>query len=390
MYWLLALRNISKRKVRSALSALGILLGVAMIVSLVSVSDGLQKLTDNFSRTLGSNILIVQKGSMPQTGSYGELDVRVLEDLEKIPGVLFAAPLVIGTGTLEDYRSSTAFVGSLVGIIGIDSEKETRSNSEYTKVSAGRAIRPDSGDEAMVGVEVARDGDFKVGDTAKIKLSKGPNKGKVYSYTIVGIYETGSGDNDVIIDIGEAREILGIPENRITFARAIPENPARSEEIERKIKMLIPGVDPSFGRSVVNQLSSFTNTLKVATWVIAGLAAIIGGLGIANSMVMSVAERTKEFGILKAVGWRSNEIVYLVLAECLIISSFGALLGIGLGLLVTYGAIPRLVGSAFSPYASYWTIGQAFLFALFLGVLGGILPAKRAASLDPVEAFRAE
>ncbi|MFH0961387.1 MAG: FtsX-like permease family protein [archaeon] len=390
-YHTLALRNLSKRKIRTSLSALGILLGIAMIVSLVSVSDGLQRLTDDLSRTMGTNILVIQKGVNPATGGYGELDAKVIDNIEKIPGVLFATPLVVGTVEIEDYRSSIPFVGGIAGIIGVDPDKERRSSSEYTKVVAGRSLKSGETDGVLVGIDIVRDSDIKVGSTINVKLVNGENKGEVYEFNVVGIYELGSsGANDLVIDIEQARKMLSMPSYKISFARAVPENPAQSEEIERKIKMLVPGVDPSFGRMVVKQLSSFTDTLRVATWVIAGLAAIIGGIGIANSMIMSVAERTKEFGILKAVGWKSSEIVLLVITECLIISSFGALMGIGLGLFVSYGLLPKLVGGTFVPYVGVFTIVEAFFFALFLGVLGGILPARRAAGLDPVEAFRAE
>lgn len=391
MYYLLAAKNLAKKKVRSLLSALGILLGVAMIVSLVSVSDGLQRMTDDLSSTVGMNIIVVQKGiGMFSAGSYGELDTKILDDLEKIPGVLFSAPLIVGTVEIEDYRSSVPFVGSLAGVMGVDPEKERRSNSEYTKIVAGRMLRDGEEDGAIVGVDIVRDSDIRVGSAMKVKVSSGANKGKEYEFTVVGIYEIGSsGANDIIVDIDQARKMLSIPSYKMSFARAIPENPVMSEEIERKIKMLIPGVDPSFGRAMIKQLSTFTDTLRTATWVIAGLAAIIGGLGIANSMIMSVAERTKEFGILKAVGWKSSEILALVIVECVMISGFGAILGIGLGLFVTFFALPAIIGNTFIPYVSAFTIAQAFLFAVFLGVLGGIMPAKRAASLDPVEAFRA-
>jgi putative ABC transport system permease protein len=391
MYPLLALRNLQRRKMRTFLSALGILIGVAMIISLVSVSDGLKKTTADFSKSMGNTIFVVAEGltGSPMTRHN---DVSVVDEIEKIPGVEVVAPLVMVLGQVEGGSSSQASSGGAffggqnnVAIVGIDPLKEKRISSDYTKIASGRFIRADDRDSIVLGATTAGVFNKKVGDSITVKI-----KNDKYTYDVVGIFQTGNSEADtgLVLPITEVQRIASLPSYQINAVRVLPVDTGETEALQRKIKLLVNGVDPSYATALFKTLTSFTDTLQLVTWVIAGIAAFIGGIGITNTMIMSVMEQTKELGILKAVGWHESDILSHVLTESLLISGVGALGGVLLGSGMVLLVLPLVFKGAFSAVLTVPTVLEAVVFALGLGLVGGLLPAKRAADLDPVEAFR--
>jgi putative ABC transport system permease protein len=384
MYYLLSLKNIWRRKMRSFLSALGILLGVALIVSLASVSDGLDKTRETALSAIGSSIYVVQEGKFGNV-FQSEIDSSAADQIAKIPGVKLVSPMTIAMVDMEGYVGTYSFIGNKVFLTGMDPAKEKQANSAFTQVIAGRFLSPGETDGAVLMLSLANKVNKNVGDRVKIS-----DKGVTYEFTVVGIIDTGSGDDDhFVVDIGEFRKITGLSSGVSNMLTVVPEQDGISGEIERKIKLLIPNVDPSYASASLKAFESFTVGLRIATWVIAGISALIGGLGIANAMIMSVVERTKEFGILKAVGWSNKDVMGMVILESVIISSVGAIAGILLGVLVARGILPLIINQ-FDPSVSFLTMAEAFFFALALGVMGALAPAKRAADMDPVEAFRAK
>lgn len=379
----IALKNIARRKMRSFLSMLGILMGVALIVSLASVSDGLDKTMKDVSEQLGDTIYVVQAGKFGNTFS-SKVDASEIEQIEKIPGVRLVSPLSIAMVDMDGYVGPYSFIGNKVYLTGIDPEKEEQTASQFTKIIAGRNVVAGETEGAVLASSLANAINKRVGDLVKIKA-----RGTEYEFTVVGIMETQakSGDDHFIVDMPVYKKITGEPAGEYNMVGVVPTGSGLSEQIERKIKLLLPGLDPSYARAALKSVESFSSTLRIATWVIAGIAALIGGLGIANSMIMSVAERTRDFGILKAVGWRNSDIVSIVVIESVILSAIGAVGGILVGLLVAKVILPAII-TQFTPEVSLMTVVLAFLYAVALGVGGAILPARRAAGLDPVQAFR--
>ncbi len=384
----LATRNLLRRKSRTILSAIGIILGVAMIISLVSVAQGLRNSAESFANQIGNNIVISQANNFgpPMTSS---LDESLVEEIEKIPGARVVSPVVIVPVKTRDKTGRKGFFASenQLGLVGVDASRESQASSDYTKIAAGRFLRRDDKERVVLGATVAANLGKRVGDDLEFK-----QRGREFSFEIVGIYETGDeeADQDVVTTLAEARRVGDIPKTRVNLITVVPSNPGQSEALERKIKLLIPGVDPSYGRTYANLLSTFTGTLQIATWVIAGIAAFIGGIGIMNTMVMSVIEQTKEIGVLRACGWKRGDILLIILAESVGISLVGGILGGVLGIVVTLWILPAIFKGVLSPVVTPLIVSQAFFFALALGIFGGFLPAKRASDLDPVEAFRNE
>jgi len=382
MYPAFALKNISRRKLRSFLSTLGILLGVALIVSLASISDGLEKTMEDVSKQIGGTIYVVEAGKFGNTFA-SRVSSSQIEQIEKIPGVKTVAPVSIALAEMEGYVGAYSFIGDFVYLTGVLPDKEKQANSMFTKMLSGRFVSRGETKGAVLGSSLTEKTGKKVGDLIKVKA-----RGTWHEFSVVGIFESASDDDDhVILDMAVYKKITGEPPLEYNLVGVVPTSDALSGTIERKIKILLPTLDPSYARAAIQSAQTFTSTLKIATWVIAGIAALIGGLGIANAMIMSVSERTKDFGILKAVGWKNSDIVGIVVLESVIISSVGAIMGIALGLLVSKGLLPIIIRQ-FETDVSIMTIVQAFLFALILGVGGAIAPAKRAADLDPVAAFR--
>jgi putative ABC transport system permease protein len=386
MYFPLPLKNLLRRKVRTLLSAIGIALGVLMIVSLVSVADGMRELTNDMSKMMGKIIYVLQAdASIDPTGSI--LDMGIVSDIEKIPEVEAVSPMVWMIGPVEGYNAAASFLGSNMEIIGIDPEKEVKLQSPFVKLTVGRVFDKDEKDGAILGAAALRNMNKKVGDTVKILY-----KGEKYPFTITGVYETGNtaSDGHLVVNLAELQKIMQMPRDRIHMIGVTPTRAEQSSLVARKIKLMIPNVDSSYMSSAMGLLSDFTNTLQLATWVIAGIAALIGGIGIMNTMAMAITERTKEIGIMKAVGWTERDIIQSIVLESVMISLIGAIVGIGLGCLVVLWLLPSFFGEVFSPILTLPTLLGALLFAVFLGVVGGFLPAKRAAGFDPIDAFRAE
>jgi putative ABC transport system permease protein len=363
-----------------------VMIGVAMIISLVSVAQGLKKSANDFTSQIGNNIVIAQEGNFgpPMTSN---LDDTTLEQIEKIPGVKVASPIVIvAVKVAGSQRQGMISDGGSTGLVGVDPLKNKQTNGDYTKIVAGSFLSQGDRKMLVIGAKIAGDLNKKVGDLLKISY-----KGTEYEFEIKGIYQTDSGeDTELITTIEEARIVGSLPKYRINMITVVPENPAMQESLERRIKLTVPGVDPTYGKALASTLTTFTSTLQLATWVIAGIAAIIGGVGIMNTMVMSVMEQTKEIGILKAVGWRGQDVLSIILAESVGISAIGALFGVAIGLLTCLVILPPVFSGFVVPEVTVEIVAQAVAFALVLGVIGGFLPAKRAADMDPIEAFRSE
>ncbi|MFH0961389.1 MAG: ABC transporter permease [archaeon] len=388
MYYTLAIRNLTKRKLRTFLSALGIMIGVAMIISLVSVSQGLKRTTDEFASSIGGTIYVVAEGTFGPP-STSNLDISVIEDIEKIPGVQLAAPQILLIGTVEGYRSGGGIFGGgggAAGLVGVDPDKERRLSSTYTKIVAGRFLKEDERGSAVIGRVLANAMNKRIGDSVTFSF-----EGEDYDYDVVGIYESESGgetSDNLVVPFAEVQSVGNLPNYRINAVQVLPTSPGQTELLERKIKLLINNADPSYARAFVSTLSTFTSTLQTVTWVIAGIAAFIGGVGILNTMIMSVMEQTKEIGVLKAVGWLNGDVMKLIVAESVGISVVGAAMGLAVGLFSTQIALPQVFKGALTPVLTWQIVLQAVGFAIFLGLVGGLIPARKAASLEPVEAFR--
>lgn len=383
----LAYKNLFRRKTRTFLSILGITIGIAMIVSLVSISEGLKVTTSELAGSIGTNIWVSEKSGGGAFGGMGmltsTLDISKMDKVQAMPGIDAVAAEIWFLAELEGYAGGS--MGNVVGAMGIEPEQAKKVGTIYaTKISSGRFFREGEQNVAVLGKKLVVGTSAKIGD--KVTLRYG---GEEYKFTVVGVYETGqeAADDGFIIPLKEARSIKDMPISKISIIEAKPANPEVVDTISRRLKLSLGDVDVTYPRQMVEQFAGFIDTIKLVTYVITGIAALIGGIGVANTMIMSVLEQTKEIGVLKAVGWYSSDVLKMVIFESMIISSIGALAGIALGSSVAIFVLPAVFKGTLTPVVTSSLLFNSLMFALVIGVGGGIYPAMKAAKLDPVVAF---
>ncbi len=222
----------------------------------------------------------------------------------------------------------------------------------------------------------------KVGDTIELAGTR---------FRIVGIFESGIGWEEMggVITLRDAQALTGRP-RKVTMAAVKLKDPNQAEAIVQKLNSQFPKVHAALAGEFVDQMPD----MERVDGMMAGislLAILVGGVGVLNTMLMAVYERTREIGVLRALGWRSRSILSLILKEALIIGILGGVAGIGIayGLAYALGTIPA-IGEAYVPMFTWTIFMRAITVALLLGLIGGLYPAYRATRLQPVEALRYE
>ena len=261
-------------------------------------------------------------------------------------------------------------------LIGIDPEGASLAD---ISMKEGRIFEDDA-NEVILGEIYAEDNDYEVGDTIEVDGE---------DFEVVGIYETGDSNmaGGVFTSISKVGEIMD-DEDSISNIYVKVEKGVDAQEVADRI-------DAKYGDNIttitsvmeMEQMADMLNMLQASTWAISLLAIIVGGLGIINTMLMSVFERTREIGVLKAVGWSDKRILGMIVGESLVITIVSAIIGsiIGFGACTILG--PQMgIDPLFTPKIFI----QAFSIAIVVGIIGGLYPAIKAVKLPPTEALRYE
>jgi putative ABC transport system permease protein len=403
--FIIALRALRANKMRSVLTMLGIVIGVATVVALLAIGNGATSSITNQIQSVGSNLLVIMAGRM-QMGAGGgsqrsylyysdyELLQRALAD-----NVSSIMPTYQSSYTLQ--YGNESFSASVLG--AMDGYEDLRSLT----VAQGRFIS--SGDDkaealvAVLGSQTAKD---LFGSLSPINKMISINGIK---FEIIGVLESkgagmGSADDAVIIPLETGYSKL--------FGSAAMHNSKRtvndiyisvtttekmdivSSQIEyllRRSHKLSTSDESDFNimnqTDILNTLSSVTQTLTIFLGAIAGISLLVGGIGIMNIMLVSVTERTKEIGLRKAVGATRNQILSQFLIETMTLSILGGIVGILFGVAIALGfTVSGLITASISAES----IILAFTFSMAIGVFFGLYPAYRAANLHPMEALRYE
>lgn len=380
-------------KLRSFLTMLGIIIGVFAIIMLVSVGTGLQSYITNQIQGFGSNLIFVIPGSSTGARTPGGIVVNKLlaQDANNIQLRLrnFAnvAPIVQQASTAK-YKNRQDKGMSVLGT--------TANYSETVKnVTIEKGIFFSKGQERS-GTKVA-----VVGQTVinALFLSENPLGKRFYVgnniYTVIGVLKPRGAlfgidqDNAVIIPITASRKQFGITQINAIYVSA--NNSSQIPFIESQIKkILLKRLTPDdftvqSAQSSLDIITNITNILSLALGGIAAISLLVGGIGVANIMLVSVTERTREIGLRKALGAKRADILIQFLLEAVILSLSGGLIGIVLGLTGSL-ILARVLVSAVTP----WSIVLAFFFSIFVGVVFGMAPAIRASRLSPIDALRYE
>ncbi|MDP3882405.1 MAG: ABC transporter permease [Nanoarchaeota archaeon] len=399
-YTILAWRNLRKRKLRSWLTAIGIIISIATIFVLISISIGLQSAVEEQFRMLGTDKFFVQaKGQLGALGTGGavELTGKDVEAIKKVRGVKEVTYFVAGNARIE-YNEQTKYVI----VMGLDLEtSDMFLESGSLEPIDGRALR--TGDERSVGLGYdykygkVFDKPIDVGDTILINDVVFKVKG------IMSRVGNPSDDKNIFMPEADAREIFNIPER----VDAITVQVNQGEDIREVADLVDRKLQNTRGVSEKTKdfdiltpeelLGAFGNILNIITAFLAGIAAIslvVGGIGIMNTMYTSVLERTKEIGVMKAVGAKNSDILWIFLIESGLIGLIGGIMGVVLGFgvakLIEYIVVNQLNTTLLRAAAPPALIFGCLAFAFLAGAISGIWPAWRATKIKIVDALRYE
>ena len=399
-----ALQSIYAHRFRSFLTALGIIIGVASVIAVVSIVQGLSASISNEFKGLGSNSLTVEAYTSFEEALQGKENVLGIGDYERIVAHIDDISDVSPTFRPFGNFGTTVRAGATSTFTQVMAVTETYMESAQVFPAKGRFLR--ASDDlsrrrvAVVGSKTLED----------LRLSGEP-LGQFIDiggewFKIIGITEEKgdslgfSKDNYILIPFSVGQVIAGTG-TKLNIAISFTVNDieqidavqGRVTALLRQAHRLRPGQRNDFRVQSAQQLSeSFDTIIATVTMVLSGIVGIsllVGGIGIMNIMLVSVTERTREIGICKALGAQRHHILMQFLIEATTLSLLGGLVGLLLGYLIGFGAAKAIPNfpDAFVPW---WAIAMAFGFSSLVGIVFGIMPAAKAANLHPIDALRYE
>jgi putative ABC transport system permease protein len=382
----MAAKSILANKMRSLLTMLGIIIGVAAVIALVGVGQGTTKQVTDQVESLGTNLLTV---SITGRGSKTTLDYKEAEDITNTEDIEFAAPYNQQNATVKNGSESTS-----VSVVG--STADYLDVKDYS-VAEGRFVAQIDLDYyqkiAVLGSTTATDLFGTEDAVGKTFLINGVRYKVVGVLATKGSSLTGSNDEIVIIPITTSERLFkskGVKSINVQVADADKMNTVMTE-LETALSKKFRGDTNSYRvfnqQDLLDSFSSISDTLSLALGGVAAISLLVGGIGIMNIMLVSVTERTREIGIRKAIGAKKKDILTQFLIEAIALSGLGGVLGVGIGL----GTAQLLQKFAdMTVVVSIPIMGLAFGFSVFIGVVFGLFPANKASSLRPIEALRFE
>ncbi len=405
-----ALESLTANKLRSGLTILGIVIGVAAVIAMLAVGQGAQDSITGSINGIGTNVLFVFSGN--QMGPPGRnqnasqnvqkltmADSQALADTFAAPSIAAVAPILQsnvdvtaqGTTTTTTIYAVTPDYATVRNIL--TTEGEMINSDHYLGHASVVVLGPDLADKLFNRKEGL------VGETVRIAGQP---------FRVIGVLESkggssfGNADDQIVVPLTTAKDrILKRENNQVDLifvqAASAEQTNAASEEIKQILQTrhrIGVGEDDDFTvftqQDMLQTASSITGILTVFLGGIAAISLLVGGIGIMNIMLVSVAERTREIGLRKALGATKKAILTQFLAESSFLSLLGGILGIIFGWVISIivGQVAKATGNTFNPVITLNAVMLATIFSAAIGMFFGIYPANRAASLQPVEALR--
>ena len=399
-YFNLAWKNLKKRKLRAWLTMIGIFISIATIFTLISLSLGLQgAIQDQFEMLGGDKFFIQPKGQLgpPSAGASVKLTKLDVDEVEKINGVKLVSYLVARNGEIE-FKDEKRFF-PVYGLPSKDMDLYTELGG--FKIDEGKILGKEDRGKIVLGNYYKSRNIFskpvKSGDKLLIN-------GK--EFEVEGIFQlVGNPDDDKNILMGsdDFEELFGTGDRvdflivQISEGENINEVAANTERRLRKFRNVNEKTQDFTILTPEELLATFGNILAIVTGFLGGIAAIsllVGAIGITNTMYTSVLERTKEIGIMKAIGAENKDILFVFIIESGLLGLVGGIIGVILGVSISktieYIAIQQLGTKLLQAAAPLWLIFGCLAFAFFTGVIAGTWPAWKASKTNVVDALRYE
>lgn len=370
----MVLKNLFRRKGRTLVVVIGIGIGVAAIVGLGALADGLEAGYNAMLTGSKSDLVLSQPDSLDIT--YSSVDQAVGEELASMSEVAAVSGMIQGFVQAEGLP--------LFFVFGYPEESFVLDRFQIVEGTGldNRQAQGVRGKPAILGSAAAEALNKGVGDSLRLSDSL---------FRIVGIYQTGDGfeDSAATLSLPDAQELLGKTRQVSLFYIQL-KDPSLGDRLAARVERLWPDLALSTTEDFADK-QILSDIMQGYVWVIAGLAILIGGVGMMNAQLMSVFERTREIGVLRAVGWTSWRVLALILGESVVVSLAGGLLGLGLGwsALLAFEDVAKGFGADATSISPSLLL-EAFVTVLCLGIIGGLYPAYRASRLEPVEALRYE
>ncbi len=363
----MTLRNLWRRRTRTILTTVAVGVGIAAIVALGGIMEGFGSGFGSIGVGSGADLMALEADVSDM--SYSSIDERVgarlsaLSDVESVSGVGFAFAMMeeMPIFFMMGYHPREAAI-------------------EHFMIVEGQPLA--TGRQIILGRQAAEALGVEVGETLRILES---------AFRVVGIYETGVSweESGGVITLRDAQRLAGRP-HQVSMYGIKLRDPGEAEALRERLNAEFPEIDVSLSSEFAENIPDLQAS-QLMVQQISFLAVLIGGVGMLNTMLMSVLERTREIGVLRALGWRRRQVMGMILREALALGVIGGIFGIllGMGLAWLLGLIPAVGGFMEAQYSSELLL-TAMTVAVVTGVLGGLYPSWRATRMQPIEALRYE
>lgn len=365
------IKNMMRRKGRTLLTILGVSVGVASILGLGALAEGLEQGYGAVLNNSQADLVLSEPSAYDITLSA--VDEEIGDQLSSMPEVSAVSAMVQGIVQTEGQPYFFVY-GYPEGSFVLDRFQIIEGVSIYSGVA-----QQANGTPLILGASAAEGMKLGVGDV--IRLGDVP-------YRIVGLYETGDAfeEGGAVVQLQDAQTLLSLPRKVSLFFIQL-ENPSQADRLQTRVERLYPDLSLTTSNELAGR-SQTSDSLTVMVWGVSALAIVIGAVGMANAQLMAVYERTREIGVLRAIGWPRLRILFLILGESLLV----VLLGGFAGLLIAWGML-QVFSDALTTYGAPRSFSpelllQALIVVLIVGLVSGLSPALRAARMPPVEALR--
>jgi len=396
----IAFRAIKANKSRAILTSLGVIIGVASVILLVSVGSGLKDYITDQMQDMGSDLVMVMPGEIdldnvsaggsPMSSAFSamttsKLELEDLKEIESVPYIKDAVGITMGSAPVRYLGESkvSQILGTTANYTNVRSmEFTTGGFFTQADVNSGRKV-------AVIGHKIGEDlfdDTYVLGE--KFKVGE-------YRYTVIGVIEESGGqgtmtpDDKIYVPITVAQRQFGQDNLGVIFAQA-----TSNDDVASAVNMTQEVMERSLDKDdftvldqkeILSTVSGILNTLTAALGSIAAISLLVGGIGIMNIMLVSVTERTQEIGLRKALGAKPEIILTQFLIEAVALSVGGGIVGVIVG---TGGAL--IINQFMPATVTGWSVILAFVVSAGVGIVFGVAPAKKASELSPIEALRYE